>query len=203
MEEFIKSLINFMGPTISAYLGAGVVVLFLVPSILNAWQTWLDARSGARAARAERARLELLKLWFEIEVLKKEHDLQLPFPVQPPLAATVAPSPQSHADAIHAQIDVATAVAKRQPRMWQWVSALDQLHRFASIMVLGLLGAITLFLVMLGLMMVIGSLATLTRATSDIAAAVISTALELLFLWMFRAIYFQFNLLRVAPRLRA
>lgn len=70
-------------------------------------------------------------------------------------------------------------------------------------MVLGLLGAITLFLVMLGLMMVIGSLATLTRATSDIAAAVISTALELLFLWMFRAIYFQFNLLRVAPRLRA
>src|ERR1700730_15529867 len=179
MEEFIKALAQSLGPKISAFLGVGALAIVVIPYMIKAWESWGDSRSGMRAATKERARLELLKLWLEVEALKKEHNLEPPFPLQPPLAATTTPSPADRVDAILGQAASPGDKSIRRPGVWRWVSALDRRHRLLSTSALSLLAAITLPTAVIGIFAVIVAFQIISQA-SDIAFVVIMMISELL-----------------------
>lgn len=193
LDDFIKELVKFLGPNMSAVLGALVVV----PYMIKVWESWGDSRSGIRAAAKERARLELLKLWLEVEALKKEHHLEPPFPLQPPLAATTPPSSADRTDAILGQAASVAGKSIRQPRVWRWISALDRRHRLLSTLALSLLGAIALPTGVVGIFAVILAF-QIIKQPIDSVFAVILTVIELLLLLFLRALYRQYKLLRIA-----
>jgi nitrate reductase NapE component len=83
MEELQKAFYTLVGPRFGGILGAFVLVLVLIPYIYRAWETWLDARSGKRFRELERGRYELLKIRYEIEAIRKQHELP-EFRDQPP-----------------------------------------------------------------------------------------------------------------------
>jgi hypothetical protein len=199
MEEFIKALVQQLGPTVSSFLGVGALALVVLPNIVKAWDSWSDTRSGQRAFRAERARLELLKLWIEVEALKKEHNLQPPFPLQPHPPATVGPSPQSHVDAMHGQSGGPAGTETKQPRMWRWLSALNRLHHAVATVALGLLAVIFLLTAGFGVLWITVGV-SLIHSTTSALLVLISTVLELLLLLNLRSLFRQYKLLRTASQ---
>lgn len=81
---FIEDLRKKLSPGLSATLGGIVggiaVFVILVTALMRAWDAWNDRKSDRRPIEAERRRLELLKLRYDIEALRKQHDLPLLVP---------------------------------------------------------------------------------------------------------------------------
>lgn len=198
MEEFIKRLADRLGPNTNALLGVGALAIVVIPYLIKAWESWADSRSGARAAVKERARLELLKLWLEVEALKKEHHLEPPFPLQPPLAATTIPSLTDRVDAILGQAASSGAESIRRPGVWRWIAALDRRHHRLSTSALALLAAIALPTAIIGIPVVI--IGFQVAHGLDYVFAIIVLVLELLLLLFLRTLYRQYKLLRITRR---
>lgn len=66
---------NLFAPPWRWVLGGLVMVVLLFPRMLELRASWLDLRIGLRDLDIEKQRQELLKLKYEIEALRKEHDL--------------------------------------------------------------------------------------------------------------------------------
>jgi hypothetical protein len=65
MEEFVQSFFKALNPKLSAYLGGAMLFLVVVPYLFRIWEAMTDFRS-------ERRKLEIMKLRYEIESLKKQ-----------------------------------------------------------------------------------------------------------------------------------
>jgi len=76
MEEAILKLLT--GNPEPRQIAAGVVVLLLaiVPKILSIRDTWTGYRQNLGKIKHQREMLEILKLQYEIEALRKQHNLE-------------------------------------------------------------------------------------------------------------------------------
>ncbi len=68
-------LANALEPPWRYWLAGITLVLLVAPRLIELQSSWLDFRFGRRNLDFEMQRLELLKLKYEIEALRKEHDL--------------------------------------------------------------------------------------------------------------------------------
>jgi uncharacterized membrane protein (DUF485 family) len=75
MEELLKPIFQLLGSRAQAIAGGVVLCLVVIPYLFRLWDTWLDTRSGKRLLECEKARLENLKLRYEIESIRKQYSL--------------------------------------------------------------------------------------------------------------------------------
>lgn len=89
---FITSLFE---PPWRYVLGGLVLMVLLAPRLIELRASWLSLRIGLRELDIERRKQELLKLKYEIEALRKQHDLPAiglaASPVPSEVAATALP----------------------------------------------------------------------------------------------------------------
>ncbi len=196
MEEFIKALVQRLGPDVSAFLGVCALAVLIIPSMIKAWDSWKDTRSGRHASAAERARLELLKLRLEIEALKRQHHLELPVPFAPAVIVPTVPGIQVETTLAESSTLVSRPDKKRT--VWRWLSAWDNRHHWLSIAALSILMALILPFAAMNALMVVVGLLTISGATTDIAFVALPAALEVLSLGILRALYRQYKLLNDA-----
>lgn len=75
METVYSEFIKYFGSEVAISLGALILLIYVVNSVMGIQRSWIDRRLGIRALEVEKLRLEHLKLRYEIEVLKKTHQL--------------------------------------------------------------------------------------------------------------------------------
>lgn len=200
MEEFIKDFVKQLGPTFSTMIGGVALASVLIPYLVKAWETWCDAKSGKRALAAERDRLELAKLWLEVEALRKQHDLTLPFPIPPPVMPLPTTPTKIRFGASHGNLTLSSGTSGDYPGVWRWLVALDRRHRALSMAALFLLGTLALPSAVGGLLGVIGLFLTIARTPEDIALVLFMTAAEGLLLVLVRSLHRQYSLLHLARK---
>ena len=200
MEEFIKPFVQKLGPTFSSLIGAIALASVLIPYLVKLWETWCDTRSGKRALASERERLELTKLWLEVEALRKEHDLTPPFPIPPPAIPAPATPTQIRFGSLLDKFSAVPGKAGANTGVWRWLAALKRCHRMLSTAALFLLGtwasASACFLAF-GLL---GAFLTPSRIMEDIGFILFITAGEVLFLLLVRSLHRQYTLLTLSRR---
>ena len=75
-EMLSKPIIDKLGPTWTSALAAIALLIVLGPRLIDIRRNFLDERAGRRRLEIEKTRLEVLKLHYEIEKLRKKHPLQ-------------------------------------------------------------------------------------------------------------------------------
>jgi hypothetical protein len=103
MMEFL----NFLSTHLHGKSLYAVVIVvgcaIIMPQAIKVWDSWKDLRSGKREIGMEKMKLELLKLRFEIEILKKKisdaadvepKSFAAPVPAEPSIAAQEAALPK-------------------------------------------------------------------------------------------------------------
>ncbi len=200
MDDLIKPLIEKLGPTYSTALGAVVLAGLIIPQLLRVRDAWREARTDKRAHAADRERLELTKLWLEVEAFRKQHDLTPPFPIPPPtMLAPISPA-EANSGSIFGKVSSTSPKSDDRSGLWRWLAGLEQMHRMWSTAVLFLLGILALPSAFFGLAVMVMMWLDLTRSRimSDVAGALFVTAFELGILLFIRALHRQYTLITLA-----
>jgi hypothetical protein len=90
-EAFLQPITSALQPPWSYFLAVVALLMVLGPRLIDLRQDLLDVKAGRRRFEIEKARLEVLKLQYEIEQLRKQHPLpdiedtlpQPPTPLEP------------------------------------------------------------------------------------------------------------------------
>src|SRR5712691_2724831 len=75
MDPFFAFLASVVKPPWSYWLAGLALVMVVAPRVVQLRTSWLDFRLGRRELELEKGRLELLKLRYEIEAIRKTHNL--------------------------------------------------------------------------------------------------------------------------------
>lgn len=197
MEEFIKQFVQKLGPTFSTIIGGIALASVIIPYLVKVWEAWGDARSGKRALAAERERLELSKLWLEVEALRQQHNLTPPFPIPPPVMPTPSTPTQIRIGTLLGKLATSPGKPGNYPGVWRWLAALEHWHRMLSTAALFALGICVLPLAAAGMFVVVGAFLTISQAPEDIGFALFITAFEVGLLVLVRSLHRQFSLLKL------
>lgn len=140
MDEFIKALFGLFSQRVSGAIGAVFLIVIVIPHLIRLWDTWVERRSGWHTTQFERARLEMLKLRYEIEAIRKQHDL--------PMITDTVVSPRSDAserrpvindvkDTIESTLLDQSLPAPR--RIWRWLAACRKVHPLLATVLINLI----------------------------------------------------------------
>ena len=205
MEDLIKLVIDNLGPKASAALGAVALAGVVIPYLVKVRDAWREARTDKRAQAAERERLELIKLWLEVEAIRKQNDITPPFPIPPPLLPASVTPDRVYLGSMFGRLTSPASSSNGQPGVWRWLAALESWHRMWSTSVLFLLGIVALPCALFGFVIMVMMWLDLNhnRMMADVAGALFMTAIELLSVLVVRALHRQYTLLTVARHVAA
>jgi hypothetical protein len=85
MDDIVKTFLSLFPEKWQIFFGVIVLLSLIIPKLLTLRDTWLSYRQGINKLSLEKQQLELLKIKYEIEALRKMHGLQeipLPIPMQ-------------------------------------------------------------------------------------------------------------------------
>jgi len=131
MVDFLTFLSSHLsGPAL--YIVVAVVgCALLVPQVVKVWDSWRDFRSGKGELAVKKMQLEVLKLRYEVEVMKDKLARPLDADTKPlasslPIESSIAPS-SAPLPAIH------------HTSQWAWVRQLASYNRSGAIVLLKVL----------------------------------------------------------------
>ncbi|MEN9575347.1 MAG: hypothetical protein RL514_3202 [Verrucomicrobiota bacterium] len=205
MEDLIKLVIDNLGPKASAALGAVALAGVIIPYLVKVRDAWREARTDKRVQAAERERLELIKLWLEVEALRKQHDITPPFPIPPPVLPAPVTSDRVNIGSMFGRLTSTASHSEDHAGVWRWLAALESWHRMWSTSILFLLGIVALPCALFGFVLMVMMWLDLNRnrMMADVAGALFMTASELMCVLFVRALHRQYTLLTVARHVAA
>ena len=150
MDQVIRLVIDKVGENIGFIIGVLAIAAILVPQLVRLWEIWADIRTGKKRTIAARTHLEILKLRYEIEALKKQHGLA-PLSMEEISETTVSDKADTIEDKEGVSITNYLQISKLKPP-WAWLRFLHRhspiLARITSSILTTLLGFISITLIL-------------------------------------------------------
>lgn len=144
MDELIKKFFERLPPSITLFLGLAAFLLVLSPQILNLIQSLKELRFGRKQAEIEKLSWEILRIRYDIEILKKDHQVSIPSELEDQARAR-AEDPRRH----RSPAEQAKRALEADERPWAWLRWLGGMHPIipSTLLNLGILsaGLLTLF----------------------------------------------------------
>lgn len=131
----VAELFKFLSTNLSGaslYIVVAVIgCVVMVPQVVKVWDSWKDFRSGKGELAVKKMQLEVLKLRYEVELMKDK--LNRPLDAEIRILATPAPIES------HAAPQTGPAQAIGHPKQWVWLRKLASHNRFGANLLLMLL----------------------------------------------------------------
>ena len=137
MDELIKKFFERLPPNLTLFLGLAAFLLVLSPQILNLVQSLKELRFGRKQAEIEKLSWEILRIRYDIEILKKDHQVSVPSELEDQARAR-AEDPKRH----RSPAEQAKQALEAQEQPWSWLRWLGALHPLipSTLLNLGVLG---------------------------------------------------------------